>query len=107
MPRELVLDNAKNFDNDMVKEFCHSMGIKMDFISVYHPVKWSYRKCKGQIFRSIKKILLDQKKGKWIEELLGVVWWHYTTKSRATKLTPLDCYTGKKLSLQKKLKMVA
>jgi hypothetical protein len=40
------------------------------------------------IFTSIKKYLEDQKKRKWIEELLKVVRSHNTLVSRATNFTP-------------------
>lgn len=95
VPRELVLDKAKNFDNGIVKELCHPIGIKVNFVSVYHPQSnGADKNANGQIFRTIKKIRLDQKKGKWAEELPGIVWSHNTTESRATKFTPFRLLYG-------------
>jgi hypothetical protein len=37
IPREITIDNAKKFDNDMFKDFCHQIGMKVAFASVYHP----------------------------------------------------------------------
>lgn len=105
VPRELVLDNAKNFDNGTVKEFCQSMGIKMDFVSVYHPQSnGAVENANGQIFRAIKKILLDQKKGKWAEELPGVVWSHNTTEYRATKFPPFRLLYGEEAVTPEEIK---
>jgi hypothetical protein len=42
----------------------------------------------GLIFLGIKKCLFDQKKSKWVDELLKVIWSHNTTVSRATGFTP-------------------
>ena len=37
VPRELTVDNGKQFDSQHFKEFCHSVGTKLLFASVYHP----------------------------------------------------------------------
>jgi hypothetical protein len=46
------------------------------------------------IFSTIKKILEDQSKGKWAEELPRVVWSHNTSVSRATNFMPLKMLYG-------------
>jgi hypothetical protein len=38
--------------------------------------------------------LFDQKKGKWTDELLKVIWSHNTTVSRATAFTPFHLLFG-------------
>jgi hypothetical protein len=38
--------------------------------------------------------LFDQKKGKWVDELLRVIWSHNTTVSRATGFTPCRLLFG-------------
>jgi hypothetical protein len=40
------------------------------------------------IFESIKKILKDEKKGKWVEVMTRAVWSHNITVCRATNFTP-------------------
>jgi hypothetical protein len=37
VPRHITVDNAKYFDNATFKGFCHQIGMKVDFASVYHP----------------------------------------------------------------------
>ena len=50
----------------MFKEFCHSIGTKVDFTSVYHPQSnRAVERANNLIFKAIEKILLDDKKGKW------------------------------------------
>jgi hypothetical protein len=37
VPRKITVDNAKQFDCHIFKDFCHQMGVKAAFTSVYHP----------------------------------------------------------------------
>ena len=37
VPSLLTVDNGKQFDSYSFKEFCHHMGTKIAFASVYHP----------------------------------------------------------------------
>jgi hypothetical protein len=54
------------------------------------------------IFLAIKKILEDQPKGKWAEELSREVWSHNTSVCRATKFTPFKLLYGEEPITQKK-----
>lgn len=83
MPNEIVADNAKNFGNDLFREYCHNLGTKVE-------------RANGIVFTAIKKTLLDQKKGKWEEELPKVVWSHNTTESRALSSCLSGCYMERK-----------
>jgi hypothetical protein len=50
----------------MFKDFCHWVGTKVSFTSVYHPQSnGAIERAKGLIFEAIKKILEGEKKGKW------------------------------------------
>jgi hypothetical protein len=87
--RKIIVDNAKAFDCDVLKDFCFLMGIKAVFASVYHPQSnKAVERANALIFTTIKKRLGDQKKGKWTEELPKVVWSHNTSISRATNFIP-------------------
>ena len=37
VPKELTVDNGKQFDSQSFKDFCRSIGTKLMFASVYHP----------------------------------------------------------------------
>jgi hypothetical protein len=37
VPRHITVDNTKYFGNAMFKDFCHQIGMKVAFASVYHP----------------------------------------------------------------------
>jgi hypothetical protein len=62
---------------------------------VYHPQSnGAVEKTNTLIFTAIKKILEDQPKGKWAEELLRAVWSHNTSIYRVTKFTPFKLLYG-------------
>jgi transposase InsO family protein len=87
--RELTIDNGKQFDCYTFEEYCKSLGTHAKFSSVYHPQSnGTVERANGLLFSGIKKFLVDQKKGKWVDELPKVIWSHNTTVSRATGFTP-------------------
>jgi hypothetical protein len=89
VPRKITVDNAKQFDCDFFKDFCHQMGVEAAFASVYHrQSNGAVERAIALIFFAIKKILAGQPKGKWAEELPRAVWSHNTFVSRATNFTP-------------------
>jgi hypothetical protein len=89
VPRKIIVDNAKQFDCHIFKDFCYQMGVKAAFASVYHPQSSGVvEKANTLIFSAIKKILEDQSKGKWVEELPRAVRSHNTSVCKAMKFTP-------------------
>jgi transposase InsO family protein len=77
VPRELTVDNGKQFDCYTFKEYCKTLGTHAKFSSVYHPQSnGAVERANGLIFSGIKKCLFDQKKGKWVDELPKVIWSH-------------------------------
>jgi hypothetical protein len=74
VPKELTVDNGKQFDYQDFREYCRSIGTKLYFASVYHPQSnGAVERANGQIFSGIKKCLFEQKKGKWADELSRVI----------------------------------
>jgi hypothetical protein len=89
VPRHITIDNAKYFDNAMLKEFCQQISTKVTFRSVYHPQSnGAVERANSLIFRAMKKILEGEKKGKWAEVMPTVVWSHNTTVCKATDFMP-------------------
>jgi hypothetical protein len=56
------------------------------------------------IFKAIKKILEGEKKGKWVEVMLMIVWSHNTTVYRATHFTPFQLMCGAEAMLLEEIK---
>jgi hypothetical protein len=90
--QQITIDNAKYFDSGMFKDFCHKVGTKVSFTSIYHPQSnGAVEQANALIFVAIKKILEGEKKGKWVEVMPRAVWSHNTTFCRATNFMPLSC----------------
>jgi hypothetical protein len=86
VPRKIIVDNGKQFDCQIFKDLGHEMGVEEAFASVYHPQSNdTVEKANLLILSAIKKILEDQPKGKWAEELSRAVWSHNTSICRAMK----------------------
>jgi hypothetical protein len=95
VPSELTVDNSKQFDSQDFKGFCFSIGTKLAFASVYHPQSNGVvERANGKIFTAVKKMLLDEKKGRWADLLPKAVWALNTTECRATGFTPFRLLYG-------------
>jgi hypothetical protein len=68
VPRKITVNNAKQFDCHIFKDFCHQMGVEAAFTSIYHPQSnGAVKKANALIFIAIEKIQENQSKGKWVE----------------------------------------
>lgn len=90
---------------DNLKTFCHTIGTKLAFALVYHPESnRAVERSNRIIFSAISKTLFNLRKGKWIEELLKVIWSHNTTTSRATGFTPFKLLYREEAMLLEEIK---
>jgi hypothetical protein len=86
--------------------FCHQMGVEAAFTYVYHPQSnGAVEKANCLIFTAIKKILENQPKGKWVEEIPRAAWSHNTSVCRATKFTPFKLLYGEELVTLEEIKL--
>jgi IS30 family transposase len=54
--KEITVDNVKQFNYHIFKDFCHQMGVEAAFASVYHPqLNGAVEKANALIFTAIKK----------------------------------------------------
>jgi hypothetical protein len=82
------------------------MGVKAAFVSVYHPQSNRVvEKVTALIFTAILKILEDQPKGKWAEELPRAVWSHNTSVCRVTKFAPFKLLYGEEPVTPEEIKL--
>ena len=89
VPKAITIDNGSQFDSEAFKEFCDQIGTKIHFASVRHPESNGLvERANGIIMTGIMKLIFNQPRGKWPDELIKVVWSHNTTISRSTGFTP-------------------
>ena len=84
----ITVDNGTQFDAETFKDFCDQIGTKIHFALVRHPKSNRLvERENGIIMTGIMKLIFNQPRGKWPDELIKVVWSHNTTISRSTSFT--------------------
>ncbi|KAK3041143.1 hypothetical protein RJ639_027595 [Escallonia herrerae] len=93
VPRALVVDNGKQFDNSNFRTFCSNLSIDLRFTSVAHPQSNGQTENMNRgILQGLKK-KLNEAKGAWVDELPKVLWAYRTTPHSVTRETPFTlCY---------------
>jgi hypothetical protein len=97
VPKAITMDNGTQFDAETFKDFCDRIGMKIHFASVRHPESNGLvERANDIIMTGIMKLIFNQPRGKWPDELIKVVWSHNTTASRSTSFTPFKLLFGDK-----------
>lgn len=78
IPRVLVTDNGKQFDNVQFYKFYVELGIRNHFSSPAHPQATCQVKVTNRTLLSIIKKRLENSKSLWPEELPSILWAYYT-----------------------------
>jgi hypothetical protein len=95
VPKAITMDNGTQFDVETFKDFCDQIGMKIHFASVRHPESNGLvERENGIIMTGLMKLIFNQPRGKWPDELIKVVWSHNTTISRSTGFTPFKLLFG-------------
>ena len=88
IPRALVSDNGKQFDNAKFREFCAELGIKNHYSSPAHPQSNGQAEVTIRTLKTALKTKLEDLKRNWVEYLPEVLWAYRTTQKSATRETP-------------------
>ena len=94
IPRVLVSDNGKQFNNESFRDFCSQLGIKNHYSSPTHPQANGQVEVTNRSLLKIIKTRLDGAKGIWPEELPRVLWAYKTTARTPTGETPFRLTYG-------------
>ena len=106
VPKEVTVDNGKQFDCATFRDFTTQLGTKLCFASVYHPQSnGAVERANCIIFAGIKKNITELPKGKWINELPRVILSHNTTESRTTKFTPFKLLYGEEAVMPEEIRL--
>ncbi|CAL9030031.1 unnamed protein product, partial [Prunus brigantina] len=90
LPRILVTDNGRQFDNARFLEFCSNFSIALRFSSPAHPRANGQVEAVNKIIKRTLKKKLGDKKGDWAELLPEVLWAYRTTHRSSTGETPFS-----------------
>jgi transposase InsO family protein len=95
VPKSITVDNGTQFDAETFKDFCDQIGTKIHFASVRRPESNGLVERENDIIMTgIMKLIFNLPRGKWLDELIKVVWIHNTTASRSTGFTPFKLLFG-------------
>ena len=94
IPRSLVSNNGKQFDNPKFRDFCVKLRIKNYYSSPTHLQSNGQAKVTIRTLKVALKTKLEDLKGKWVEYLPEVLWAHRTTHKSATQETPFALAFG-------------
>ena len=73
IPRILVSDNGKQFDNNAFRDFCSELGIKNHYSSPAHPQANGQVEVTNRSLLKIIKTRLDGAKDIWLDELPSIL----------------------------------
>ena len=94
IPRALVSDNGKQFDNAKFRDFCAELEIKNYYSSPAHPQSTGQAEVTIRTLKATLKTKLEDLKGSWVEYLPEVLWAYRTTQKSATRETPFALAFG-------------
>ena len=94
IPRVLVLDNEKQFDNDSFQDFCSQLGIRNHYSSPAHPQANGQVEVTNRSLLKIIKTRLNEAKGIWPKEFPSILWAYRTTTRTPTGETPFRLTYG-------------
>ncbi|RVW28496.1 Pro-Pol polyprotein [Vitis vinifera] len=81
-------------DKDVTKNFCSELNIRNSYSTPRYPQSNGQAEATNKTLITALKKRLEQAKGKWVEELPGVLWAYRTTPGRPTGNTPFALAYG-------------
>jgi len=94
VPESLVLDNGLQFDSKVFHKYCGDLNIKNRYSTPTYPQSNGQAKAMNKAIVNGLKKRLEGAKGRWVEELLNVLWAYQTTLRRLTGETPYSLTYG-------------
>ncbi|XP_074323147.1 uncharacterized protein LOC141660084 [Apium graveolens] len=88
IPRILVTDNGKQFDNAEFRDYRDDNSIKLCFTSVAHPQENGHAEVANRIILDGFKKMVERSRNTWVDELLPIQWAYHTTCKVTTEATP-------------------
>ena len=107
IPRVLVSDNGKQFDNKAFRDFCQQLSIKNHYSSLARPQANGQVEVANRSLLKLIKTWLEQAKGIWPDELLSVLWVYHTTTRTSTRETPFKLAFGTKTMIPSEVRLTS
>ena len=96
VPNVLISDNGLQFDSKTFKKYCFDLGIKNRYSTLAYPRGNGQVEAVNKVIVNELKKILDDAKGRWVEELPHVLWTYRITPRKSTGETPFSMTYGAK-----------
>ena len=87
IPKSIISDNGSQFDNRVYRDFCLELKIRNLYSTPRYPQSNGQAEASNKTLLTALKKRLDSAKGKWVEELSGVLWACRTTARKPTDIS--------------------
>ena len=94
IPRSIISDNGPQFDSQVYRDFCQELKIRNLYSTPWYPQSNGQDEASNKTLLTALKKRLDSAKGKWVEELPGVLWAYRTTTRKPTDISPFTLTYG-------------
>ena len=94
IPQTIVADNGLQFDSITFRNFCSELNIQNLYSTPRYPQSNGQAEVTNKTLVTTLKKRLGQAKGKWVEELPGVLWAYQTIPRRVIGNTPFALTYG-------------
>ena len=94
IPRSIVSDNGPQFDSRVYRDFFQELKIKNLYSTPRYPQSNGQAEASNKTLLTALKKRLDSAKGKWVEELPGVLWAYRTTGRKPTGISSFSLTYG-------------
>ena len=92
--RSIVSDNGPQFDSRVYRDFYQELKIRNLYSTPWYPQSNGQAEASNKTLLTTLKKRLDSAKGKWVEELHGVLWAYKTTARKPTDVSPFALTYG-------------
>ena len=90
------MDNELQFDSKAFRRYCCELGIANRYSTPAYPQGNRQAEASNKVIVNGLKKILDDAKGRWVEELSHVLWAYRMTLRRSTRETPFIMTFGAK-----------
>ncbi|RVW61654.1 Gag-Pol polyprotein [Vitis vinifera] len=94
IPQTIIADNGPQFDSITFRNFCSKLNIRNSYSTPRYPQSNGQAEATNKTLITALKKRLEQAKGKWVEELPGVLWAYRTTPGQPIGNTPFALAYG-------------
>ena len=94
IPHSLISDNGLQFHSKSFRRYYCELGITNKYSTPTYPQGNEQAKAVNKVIVNGLKKMLDDAKGRWVEELPHVLWAYRTTPRRSTGKTPFSMSYG-------------